>query len=95
MRFVSVREIRLKPARVWQRLKEEHELVVTSNGRPMGVLTDAKEADLEATLRALRQAKAEVAVAQIREDARRRGLDTLDLAAINQRIRSIRRSRKR
>jgi hypothetical protein len=33
MRFITARELRLKPAGVWQRLKTEHELVLTLKGR--------------------------------------------------------------
>ena len=66
MRFIPVRELRLKPSGVWQRLKTEHELVLTSKGRPIGILSDTRGADVEATLRALRRAKAELAMAQIK-----------------------------
>ena len=66
---------------MWERLKEERELVVTAKGRPVGVLTDARSVDLEATLRAIRRARAEVAVAQMRAQAARRGLDRLTTAA--------------
>jgi antitoxin (DNA-binding transcriptional repressor) of toxin-antitoxin stability system len=95
MRFVTVRELRLKPAGVWQRLKTEHELVLTSKGRPIGILSDACGADVEATLRALRQAKAELAVAQMREHASRQGLDRLSMADIDKEIQAARRVRQR
>ena len=95
MRFVSVRELRLKPAGVWQRLKTEHELVLTSKGRPIGILSDAHQGDVEATLRALRRAKAELAVTQMREHATREGLDRLSSAEIDNEIRAARRTRQR
>ena len=95
MRFITVRELRLKPAGVWQRLKTEHELVLTSKGRPIGILSDARGVDVEATLRALRRAKAELAVAQMREQASRQGLDRLPLTDLDQEIRAVRRARQR
>ena len=95
MRFITVRELRLKPAGVWQRLKMEHELVLTSKGRPIGILSDTRGADVEATLRALRRAKAELAVTQMREQAGRQGLDRLPMAEIDKEIRAARRARQR
>jgi hypothetical protein len=95
MRFVTVRELRLKPAGVWQRLKTEHELVLTSKGRPIGILSDARGADVEAALRALRRAKAELAVTQMRQQAGRQGLDQLPPDEIENEIRATRRARQR
>ena len=95
MRFITVRELRLKPAGVWQQLKTEHELVLTSKGRPIGILSDTRGADVEATLRALRRAKAELAVAQMHEQASRQGLDRLSMAEIDKEIRAARRARQR
>lgn len=95
MQFVTVRELRLKPAGVWQRLRTEHDLVLTSKGRPIGILSDARGADVEATLRALRRAKAELAVAQMRERASRQGLDRLSLAEIDKEVQAVRRARRR
>ena len=95
MQFVTVRELRLKPVGVWQRLKTEHELVLTLKGRPIGIISDARGSDVEATLRALRRAKAELAVTQMREQARRQGLDRLPLAEIDKEIRAARRARHR
>ncbi len=95
MRFITVRELRLKPAGVWQRLKTEHELVLTLKGRPIGILSDTRGADVEAALRALRRAKAELAVTQMREQARHQGFERLPMAEIDKEIRAARRARQR
>ena len=95
MRFITVRQLRLKPAGVWERLKTEHELVLTSRGRPIGILSDARGTDVEAALQALRRAKAELAVTQMREQARRQGLDRLSLAEIDKEVQAVRRARRR
>jgi prevent-host-death family protein len=94
MQLITVRELRLRPAEVWKRLKEEHELVVTSKGRPVGVLTDAG-IDIEETLAAIRQARAQVAVTQMREQAAKRGLSQLSMAEIDKHIQTTRRARKK
>ena len=95
MQFVSVRELRLKPGSVWQRLKVEHDLIVTSKGRPMGVLCDTSGLDVEVTLRAIRRARAQAAIAQMREHARHQGLDRMTMGEIDKLIHSTRRRRKR
>jgi antitoxin (DNA-binding transcriptional repressor) of toxin-antitoxin stability system len=33
--FVTIRDLRLKPAEVWDKLRRQRELVLTSNGRPV------------------------------------------------------------
>jgi antitoxin (DNA-binding transcriptional repressor) of toxin-antitoxin stability system len=43
MKFLSVRDLRSKSADVWKGLAEERELVVTSNGRPIAILSVVTE----------------------------------------------------
>ena len=47
MRFVSVRELRGKSAAIWKELAEEKDLVVTSNGKPIALLSATSEELLE------------------------------------------------
>ena len=70
MGFVSVRELRTRSAAVWDALSEEKDLVVTSNGKPIAVLSATTASTLEASLAALRQARAQLAVAAMQERAR-------------------------
>jgi PHD/YefM family antitoxin component YafN of YafNO toxin-antitoxin module len=74
MRFVSSRELRIRPGAVWNLLRREKDLVITTNGKPVGVLTAADEERLEDILATLRQGRAQAAVADLRRDAVRRGL---------------------
>ena len=74
MRFVSSRELRIRPGAVWTLLRRERDLVITTNGKPVGVLTAADEERLEDILATLRQGRAQAAVADLRRDAVRRGL---------------------
>ena len=39
MRFVSVRELRGQSAAVWKALAKEKDLIVTSNGKPIALLS--------------------------------------------------------
>ena len=52
MQFVSVRELRGRSAAVWKALADEKELVVTSNGKPIALLTATSEESLEDSLNA-------------------------------------------
>ncbi len=43
MKFVTVRDLRGKTAALWKQLEQEKELVVTSNGKPIAVLSATDE----------------------------------------------------
>jgi prevent-host-death family protein len=77
MKFVSSRELRINPGSVWKRLREEKDLVITSNGKPIAVLTSAEEDSLEDVLATLRQGRAQAAAGQIRRAAVAQGLSRL------------------
>lgn len=94
MKFVPVREFRLHPGAVWRKLKEEQELVLTSRGKPVGLLTPLEEANFERTLRVWRQARGLEALAELQGEAKRKGLDRLSPAQVDAEIRRIR-SKKR
>ena len=47
MRFVTVRELRSRSAEVWRRLADEQEMVITSNGKPLAILSAVSPEDLE------------------------------------------------
>ena len=58
MRFVSVRELRGQSAAVWKALAEEKDLVVTSNGKSIALLSATSDETLEGSLGAVRRARA-------------------------------------
>ena len=95
MRFVSVRELRGQSAAVWRALADEKDLVVTSNGKPIAVLSATSEEHLEESLHAIRRARAQAAVAAIQQASRDAGTDRLSLEEINAEIDAVRRSRFR
>ena len=82
MKFVSSREFRINPGGVWKQLRQEKDLVITFNGKPVGVLTCAEEDNLEDVLATLRQGRAQAAAAHLRQAAIAHGLDTLSDEAI-------------
>lgn len=95
MEFVSVRELRIQPGQVWKRLSESNELVITSNGKPIALLSGVTDETLEQTLTALRRARAQVAVSQLRASAQARGADNMATAEIDAEIRAARKARRK
>ena len=95
MRFVSVRDLRGKSAQVWGQLKDEKELVITSNGKPIAILSAVQEDRLEETLAAIRRARAMAALDAIQQRAVKMGLADMTLEEINAEISAVRKSRHR
>ena len=95
MNFVSVRDLRNHSAAVWDTLAEEQDLVITSNGKPIAVLSATTGSTLEMSLAALRQARAQLALTSMQRRARETGADNLSLDEVNAEIDAVRRSRRR
>lgn len=93
MRYVSVRELRNRPGRLWSVLSKE-DVVLTSNGKPMGVLVGVDETRLDDTVEAIRRARAVLAVSRMRKKAAETGLARLSLTGINREVREVRRRRR-
>lgn len=94
MRFVSVRELRARSASVWKELGESRELVITSNGRPVAILSSVDDDTLEETLGAIRQARAAAAVDEIQRRSVEKGLDRLSDEEIEAEIAAVRARRR-
>jgi antitoxin (DNA-binding transcriptional repressor) of toxin-antitoxin stability system len=95
MKFISVRDLRGKSAEVWKDLPAEREVVVTSNGRPIAILSSVNESNLEESLSAIRQARAAEAVMSLQRRSVERGTDGITMEEIDAEIRAVRGTRKR
>ena len=93
MNFVTVRELRGKSAAVWDALASKGDLVVTSNGKPIAILSSTTAETLETSLTALRLARAQLAVAEMQARARESGADRMTLEEINAEIAKVRSQR--
>ncbi|MFA6333394.1 MAG: hypothetical protein WCX22_10610 [Methanoregula sp.] len=91
MKFISSREIRSNPARLWE-LPASDDAVITVNGKPRAIVVAVGE-DLEETLTSLRRARAATALEKIRMATRERGLDSLTAKEIEAEIRKTRTGR--
>ena len=95
MKFLSVRDLRGKSAEIWKKLPEEREMVITSNGRPIAILSAVNEANLEESLSAFRQARAVGAVTELQRQSLEQGTDKISMEEIDAEIRAARKKRAR
>ena len=95
MRFISVRDLRGRSGEVWGELDRERELVITSNGKPIAILTATDERHFEESLRDLRQARAMRAVKEIQEESIAAGRDKMSEEDIEAEIAAVRKGRGR
>ena len=93
MRFLSVRDLRSKSAQIWQDLPTERELIITSNGRPIAILSAINESNLEDSLSAFRQARAVEAVANLQRKSADQGNSKFSSDEIDAEIRAVRKNR--
>lgn len=93
MRFVSVRELRSRTADVWRQLSEEPDVVVTSNGKPVAILSAVSSEGLEESLSALRCARAIAAVEAMQIQSVAAGKHRLGQAAVQNEIAAVRKGR--
>ena len=77
MEFVASREFRINPGKVWKMLKDLHKLIITSNGKPIAMLSDIEGRNLEENIKAEAMAECAMAVTKLREHALKKGLDAL------------------
>jgi len=95
MKFLSVRDLKTKSSQVWKELAGQKEMVVTSNGRPIALLSSVNENNLEQVLTAFRRARATNAVASIQYESTQKGTDKISLDEINAEIGAVRSKRKK
>ena len=94
MRFVTVRDLRNKPAQVRQSLKKEKDIVLTSNGKPFAIITLTSEESVEKNLSMMRRIRAENAMASMQKRSMALGNDNLSIDEINAEINAVRKARK-
>lgn len=91
MNFISSREIRSNPARLWE-LTGTDETVITVNGKPRAIVLAVGD-DLEETLSAMRRARTFAALEKIRISSCEKGLDKISEQEIEAEISHSRKRR--
>jgi antitoxin (DNA-binding transcriptional repressor) of toxin-antitoxin stability system len=95
MRFVTVRELRSQSAKVWRSLAEEGDLVITSNGKPVAILSAVSQQNVEESLDAFRRARAVAAVEAMQQRSVAAGTHRMTQEDIQAEIVAVRKSRCR
>ena len=93
MKFVTVREFRSKSAGIWRTLHRDDEMVVTSNGKPVALLTPVTGTTLDTTVRSIRRARAAEALNEMQLQSLRNGTSLLTADDIDEEILAVRKAR--
>ncbi|MCX5686603.1 MAG: type II toxin-antitoxin system Phd/YefM family antitoxin [Candidatus Omnitrophica bacterium] len=65
MKFVTIRDLRSRSRQIQNDLPKYREMILTSNGRPIAIMTAISEESLEGSLAAIRRARAISAVTDL------------------------------
>ena len=95
MKFISIRDLRGKSARILGELPNEREMVVTNNGRPVAILTPVDETNVEESLKDWRRVRADRAIASMQRESMRKGTDKMTMDEIDAVIREARIARRK
>ncbi|MBL7211164.1 MAG: type II toxin-antitoxin system Phd/YefM family antitoxin [Desulfobacteraceae bacterium] len=95
MKFLSIRDLKTKSAQVWKELPYQKDMIITSNGRPIAILSSITENNLERVLSAFRRARAMEAVTSIQYESVGKGSDKITMDEIDDEIKTVRSKRKR
>jgi hypothetical protein len=94
MEFVPYRILRNQPSELRKKLDEKGELVVTVDGEPMAIMLQIPKGSLEDLVLLLSQVRAQLAVATIREQARKSGLNKMIVEQVNVLVKETRAARR-
>lgn len=92
MKFLTVRDLRSKSSQIWKELPNEHEMVITNNGRPVAILSAINENNFESSLSSIRRARVLEAVSSIQEESLK-NKSSITLEEINSEINDVRKNR--
>lgn len=93
MKFVSVRELKLKTKDVWDKLDKEG-IVLIKNGKPFALLTPVNETPIEKEINAIARAKALLALDEIHQNSLEKKVHNLKSEEIEKEIRAVRKMRR-
>ncbi len=73
MEFVTVRDFRNSSKMIWDKVKQDEDIIVTNNGKPTALLINISEGTFEETLQDIRRARLSRILDDAREEASERG----------------------
>ena len=93
MNLIAIKDLK-QPRRLKERLSNEKELLLTSDGKPVAVLVNVGPLDdPEVVIQAVRDSRSRLALARVRASARKAGTNTMSLRDIEREIVTARRGR--
>jgi len=95
MNFISLREFRINPGKIWEQLKNDKDIIITSNGKPIAILNPIYNDDIESTLEILQRLRTIKAVEDLQAEAVIKGLDKMSNKEIEEIIKKVRQERKK
>jgi prevent-host-death family protein len=93
MRFVPVRDFRGKSGQVWKQLEHEKNMIITSNGKPVALVTKLRADKVDETLALVRRALAQEAITSMQLKSVEEGLNKLTASEIEKEISAVRAKR--
>ena len=95
MKFMSTREFRVNTGRFRHDLDRDAEVVLTANGRPYAIVSAVHPEWFDKELRAIRAARAKVALERVRERAATVGTADMPMDEIDAIITDLRHSKSK
>jgi ribosomal protein L12E/L44/L45/RPP1/RPP2 len=84
----------MRSAEIWRQLEDEGYMVITSNGKPIALLSNIDDKQLEDYIRAIKQARAAIAVSNLQEKSVKENRSQLSEKEIETEIKNARRNRR-
>ena len=92
MKFMSVREFRVNTGAMRRDLSRDDEVVLTANGQPFAIVSAVRPEAFDKELRAIRGARAKLALERVRESAAQAGTATMPMPKLDAIIADVRRA---
>jgi antitoxin (DNA-binding transcriptional repressor) of toxin-antitoxin stability system len=93
MKFIGIRDFRIKSSKIWNDLKREKEIVITLNGKPMAIISSVLADNFEEDLATIRRARAMSAIDYLQRKSIEKGTLKLTLEEINNEIKEVRKKK--
>ena len=95
MKFVTIRDLRSRSRQIQIDLPKYKEMILTSNGKPIAIMTAISEESLEDSLAAIRRSRAVAAVTSLQSQGVKSKKYMMRSNEIESEIREVRRQRAR
>ncbi|MFH1868642.1 MAG: type II toxin-antitoxin system Phd/YefM family antitoxin [Candidatus Omnitrophota bacterium] len=94
MKFITIRDFRSNSARIQRELPKEREMILTSNGKPIAILSAVSEDNIEGAIATIRRARSIEAVTAMQTQSLKANKDKISLNEIDEEITVVRKKRK-